>query len=124
MLALVKTPHTEISINGEASEAILEWLRKKFTVEVVAQNDSASDEDGSEAVNVFETDWWKKNEHLLLTGARLKHNMTQEELAEKSGIKQSVISLYESGKRRISLRAAIKLGKALGEKPEMLLPKR
>ena len=124
MLALVKTPHTEISINGEASEAILEWLRKKFTVEVVAQNDSASDEDGREAVNVFETDWWKKNEHLLLTGARLKHNMTQEELAEKSGIKQSVISLYESGKRRISLRAAIKLGKALGEKPEMLLPKR
>jgi len=125
MLALVKMPHTEISIHGEAAEAILDYLRKKFPVEIIvpAANSGTAD-DENETVNIFETDWWKENEYLLLTGARLKHDMTQEALAEKSGIKQSVISQYESGKRKITLRAAIKLGKALGEKPEMLLPRK
>lgn len=118
MLAVVKTPHTEISIHGENAEDILNWLRKKFPVEVVS--DAADHENDSVPVNA--TEWWQTMKHQLLAGARLKHGMSQEELAKKSGICQSVISQYESGRRRITMRAAVKLGKALGEKPEKFLP--
>ena len=118
MLAVVKTPHTEISIHGENAEAILNWIRKKFPVEVVG---SAAVADDEELIPVNETEWWETMKHQLLAGARLKHGMSQEELAEKSGIAQSVISQYESGRRKITMRAAIKLGKALGEAPEKLM---
>ncbi len=57
----------------------------------------------------------------MLAGYRHKHGVSQEELAEKSGITQSVISAYESGKRKITMRAAIKLGRALGEAPEKFI---
>lgn len=119
MLAVVKTPHTEISIHGENAEAILNWIRKKFPVEVVAAHVAAADDE--ELIPVNETEWWQTMKHQLLAGARLKHGMSQEMLAEKSGIAQSVISQYESGKRKITMRAAIKLGRALGEAPEKLM---
>ena len=72
-----------------------------------------------ESVNVFETDFWKETTPgMLLAGYRLKHEMTQEQLAEKSGIHHVVISAYENGKRKLSRKAAVKLAKALNEDPE------
>lgn len=120
MLAVVKAPHTEISIHGENAEAILNWIRKKFPVEVVAAP-AAVEDDGEELVNIFDTDWYRENKYLKLMGYRLTHEMSQAELAEKSGIAQSVISQYESGRRKLTMRAAIKLGKALGEDPQKLM---
>jgi len=72
-----------------------------------------------ESVNVFETDFWKETTPgMLLAGYRLKHEMTQEQLAEKSGINHVVISAYENGKRKLSRKATVKLAKALDEDPE------
>lgn len=120
MLAVVKAPHTELSIQGENAEAILNWIRRKFPVEVVVPA-VPREEDGEETVNVFETDWYRENRHLKLMGYRLTHGMSQKKLAEKSGIAQSLISQYENGRRKLTLRAAIKLGRALGEAPETLM---
>lgn len=114
MLAVVRTPHTEISLSGCGTSEILELLKSRYPVEVI---DVSTPDDGDESVDLFETDFWHENKHLVLAGYRLKHDMNQEELAKKSGISQSVISQYESGKRRITMRTAIKLGKALGENP-------
>ena len=76
-------------------------------------------DDDDESINVFETDFWKETTPgMLLAGYRLKHEMTQEQLAEKSGIHHVVISAYENGKRKLSRKAAVKLAKALDEDPE------
>lgn len=118
MLAVVRTPHTEISLSGSGTSEILELLRSRFPVEIL---DVPPPDDADESVDLFETDFWHENKHHVLAGYRLKHDMSQEELAKKSGISQSVISQYESGKRKITMRAAVKLGKALGEAPEKLI---
>lgn len=39
MLAVVKTPHTEISINGDGAAKILEYLKQKFPVEILTADD-------------------------------------------------------------------------------------
>ena len=77
-------------------------------------------DDADESINVFETDFWKETTPgMLLAGYRLKHEMTQEQLAEKSGIHQVVISAYETGRRKLTRRAAIKLAQAMDEDPEV-----
>ena len=118
MLAVVKEPHIELALNGIPADVLvlLEYISSHFAVEILSnQEDSAADDE--ELVNIEETDWWKANAtpgHVL-AGYRLKHDMTQEQLAEKSGIHHVVISAYENDRRKISRRAAIRLARALGE---------
>ncbi len=50
---------------------------------------------------------------IRLRGARLKEDITQKELSERTGIPQGHISDMESGKRVIGLEVAKKLGDAL-----------
>ena len=70
-------------------------------------------------MQVEQTSWWRKMEKNragnLLAGARIKHRLTQTELARRSGVPQSHISAMENGRLKVSLAAAEKLGKALGE---------
>lgn len=122
MLAVVRTPRTEISLHGAGTSQVLEFLRKQFTVEILDVDTSRVEDDGDELVEIESTDWWKKNKHRVLAGARHKINMTQKELAERSGMRQTVISEYESGKRPMTLRAATKLAAALNTTPEHLMP--
>ena len=119
MLAVVKTPHTEISINGDGAASILEYLKKQFSVEILC-----ADEDDERLVNVRDTDYWKTQvtPGSLLMGFRLKHDLTQSDLAERSGISQVMISDYETGKRELTMKAATKFGTALGETPEKFFP--
>ncbi len=49
-----------------------------------------------------------------LIGARLAANLTQKELAEKMGTKQSAIARLESGNQAPNLDTLLKLTKALG----------
>ena len=121
MLAVVKTPLTEISMNGEGSEQILEWLRQKYAVEVFAVNPIQKVGGDDEAVNINDTEWWAKMRKLLLAGFRLKAGLTQKQLAKLSGIRQTVISEYENGKRPLTMAAALKLAPPLSVKPEALL---
>ena len=100
MLAVVKKPRTELSIQGDRPGEIVDWLRKKYDVTVLA----ADEEDAT--VPVEGTEFWKEMEKNrvgnLLAGARLKAGLTQAELADKLEIRQNMVSDYERGRRAVS----------------------
>jgi len=118
MLALVKKPHIEISIQGAHAGELLAWIRKKYDLAVLA-------EDSVDAlVSIESTDFWKHMEKNrignLLTGARLKAGLTQAQLASEIGIRQNMISDYEHGRRTYSDAMARRLGTVLKVKEEHL----
>jgi ribosome-binding protein aMBF1 (putative translation factor) len=118
MLALVKTPHIEISLHGEHVAELLDWIKKKFDVTVLAE------EPEEEFVSIESTDYWGEMEKNrvgnLLAGARLKAGLTQAELAEKLGIRQNMVSDYERGRRTYSDTMARRLSETLKIKEEHL----
>ena len=107
MLALVKKPHIELSIQGEQVEELVAWIRKKYEVSIL------STENGEDSVRVEETEFWRQMEKNrvgnLLAGARLKAGLTQGQLAKKLGIRQNMVSDYERGRRRLSPAMATRL---------------
>jgi len=117
MLALVKKPHIEISLQGEHVDELIEWIRKKFEVNILTS-------DNSESIAIEETDFWKEMQSNrignLLSGARLKANLSQVQLAEKLGIRQNMISDYERGKRRLSPAMAKRIAKILNIKVDRI----
>ena len=120
MLAIIKELRIELGLIGESDgiTEFLELIRSRYTVEILTGQDVADDDEEYE--NAFETDFWKEiTPGDLLAGTRLKHELTQEQLAEKSGIHQVVISAYETGRRKLTRRAAIKLAQAMDENPEV-----
>ncbi len=54
-----------------------------------------------------------KQAGMVLRGARFRENMSQKELAERSGISQENISRIENGKRSVGEKVAKKLAKPL-----------
>ena len=116
MLAVVKKPHIELSINGEGANDALAWLAKKFDIAVLSNED--------ESIPVEETDFWQEmNANRignLLHAARLKHRLTQKQLAVKSGIKQNMVSDYEKGRRRLTKQMAAKFAEILEINPARL----
>ena len=116
MLALVKKPHIEISLHGEQVAELVDWIRKRFDVTVLAE----APED--EFVSVESTEYWKEMEKNrvgnLLVGARLKAGLTQAQLADKLGIQQNMVSDYERGRRTYSDAMAKRLSQALQVKEE------
>ena len=117
MLAVVKKPRIELSIQGENPGELIDWISKKFEVSILTNANSDS-------IPIEDTDFWKEMQSNrvgnLLAGARLKAGMTQKELAGKLDIRQNMISDYERGKRRISRSMAKRLAKYLGIKVERL----
>ncbi len=111
MLALVKKPHIELSIQGEHIEELISWIREKYDVTVLTNTPS------DESISIEETDFWKEMQSNrvgnLLAAARLKAGLTQKELADATGIRQSMISEYERGKRRLTKDMGKKLSSAL-----------
>ena len=57
----------------------------------------------------------------LLEGARLKAGMSQKQLAAAAKIRQTMVSEFETGKRRITAQMAGRLAEALHIKPERLM---
>lgn len=118
MLALVKKPHIELSIQGEHASELVDWIRKKYDVSVLTA------EPEEVWVSIESTDYWKEMERNrvgnLLAGARLKAGLTQAQLAEKLGIRQNMISDYERGRRSYSDAMAKRLSKTLKVKEERL----
>jgi len=117
MLAVVKKPRIEISLQGENVEDLIEWIRKKFEVSILTS-------ERSDSVPIEETDFWKEMQSNrvgnLLTGARLKAGFTQAQIATKLGVRQNMISDYERGKRRLSPSMAERLAKILNLKVNRL----
>jgi ribosome-binding protein aMBF1 (putative translation factor) len=118
MLALVKKPRIEISIQGENVDELIEWIKKKFEVRILTS-------DKSDSISIEETDFWKEMQSNrignLLSAARLKANLSQSQLADKLGIRQNMISDYERGKRRLSQTMAKRIAEILHFKAERLL---
>jgi ribosome-binding protein aMBF1 (putative translation factor) len=117
MLAVVKKPYIELSIQGENTAEFIAWISKKFELSILST-------DKSDSVSIEETDFWKEMQSNrignLLEGARLKAGLTQAELAEKLNVRQNMISDYERGKRRVSKSMAERLAKALSIKADRL----
>lgn len=61
---------------------------------------------------------------MYLKELRIKKNMTQKDLATRSGVDQSTISAIEGGERmkRPSWEIVARLSRALGVRPEKLFP--
>ena len=118
MLAVVKKPHIEISLQGERVDELIEWIRKKFDVKILTS-------ENAESVAIEATDFWKEMQSNrvgnLLSGARLKAGLSQAQLAEKLGIRQNMISDYERGKRRLSPAMAKRIAKILNIKIDRIL---
>ena len=89
MLLVIKSPYTEIALNGEGGSEVFDCLKKHFDLEVVS---------GGEAMP-------------------LPPETPGERLA------QAAISDYENGKRKLTRKAAGKLGKALEEPVKRFFPK-
>jgi len=117
MLARVKKPRIEISLQGENVEELIEWIRKKYDVNIIT-----SDQD--ESIAIEETDFWQEMQSNrignLLSAARLKANLSQSQLAEKLGIRQNMISDYERGKRRLTPEMAKRIAQTLEIKIERI----
>ena len=117
MLAVVKKPRIELSIQGENTDELIDWISKKFEVSILT-------DDKSDSIPIEDTDFWKEMQSNrvgnLLAGARLKAGMTQKELAKKLGIRQNMISDYERGKRRVSQLMAKRLATTLNIKTDRL----
>ncbi len=110
MLAVVKTPHTKIRIEGRISSNILSVLRKEYGPKLHLEQDN------SESVNYFETDFAKKMDKLSSPADCVKiyrqnKGWTQGELGEKVGVSKNYISDWENGHREISKEKAKSLSK-------------
>ena len=111
MLAVVKKPRIEIALSGEDPVELVNWIRRKFEVNILTPWCATS-------VPVEGTDFWRDmNQNRagnLLAGARLKAEMTQVALAEKTGIRQNMVSEYENGKRALTPAMVRRFSQVLG----------
>ena len=117
MLALVKKPRIEISLQGENVDELIEWISKKYEVNILVS-------DPDESIAIEETDFWIEMQSnrigSLLSAARLKANLSQSQLAEELGIRQNMISDYERGKRRLTPDMANRIAETLNIKVERI----
>lgn len=110
MLAVVKTPHIEIKIEGRISKKLLNILKEEYgsDVQLVPQEED-------EKIDVFETDWYKSTKAKLTPGKNLRiyrqnKGMTQQAMGEiLGGIPRQHVSNMEKGTRAISKKVALKL---------------
>jgi len=121
MLAVVQKPYIELSINGEGAKEAVEWLARKFRMQVISDKNSGVEN----TVSIEETAFYREMEvnriGNLLEGARLKAGMSQKQLAAAANIRQTMVSEFETGKRRITATMARRLAEALHIKPERLM---
>ncbi len=117
MLALVKKPLIEISLQGENVDELVEWISKKYEINILTSCKTDS-------IAIEETDFWKEMQSNrvgnLLSAARLKANLSQSQLAEKLDLRQNMISDYERGKRKLSTDMAKRIAKILDIKIERI----
>ena len=113
MQALVKTPRTDIRIQGDIPNRVLDVLRREYGGKLKIY------EGDDEYVEVTETDWYKEIKTQTTPGDAMRvyrenHNLTQAQLGEKLGnVPRQIISNMERGKRTISLATAKKLAAIL-----------
>lgn len=107
MLAVVKTPHTSLRIEGDIPKPVLTVLREQFGNKLVVKESA-----GDALVDVFETDWYKTRKKSMTPGKYLRiyrenAGLTQEEVGQKlDGLSRRYVSDLETGHRAISKNVA------------------
>jgi DNA-binding XRE family transcriptional regulator len=110
MLAVVKTPHISVKIQGRIPPKLIDVLRDEYgeRVHLVKEADD-------ELVDVFKTDWYKRAKARLTPGKNLRIyrqnlKMTQAALGKQlGGIPKQFVSNMENDIRPISKKMALKL---------------
>ena len=112
MLAVVKTPHIRIHIQGRIPTRLMTALKKEYGRGVKLIEEV---EDNDELVDVFKTDWYRRTKARLTPGKSLRiyrqnAKMTQGELGKRlGGLPKQFVSNMENGIRPISKNMALKL---------------
>jgi DNA-binding XRE family transcriptional regulator len=113
MLAVVKTPHIKIHIEGTIPPCLITLLKKEYGKSVRLVGDADTDE---EFIDVFQTDWFRRTKARLTPGKNLRiyrqnSNLTQSQLGKLIAMPKQYISNMENGIRPISKKMAITLAK-------------
>jgi len=112
MLAVVKTPLTDIRIKGRIPNRLLDLLAAEY-----GKNLQLTGEADEELVDVFQTEWYRSTKKGMTPGTYLKiyrenKEMTQAQLgAALGGLPRQHISNMEHDLRPISKKNALKLAR-------------
>jgi DNA-binding XRE family transcriptional regulator len=113
---ILTVPVEEISVVTEVIAGVFRLAGHEIITPVVHEKEFADDKLYSVS-EVFPDITPAK----VLRGFRLSRELDQTELAEKLGIKQSRLSEMETGKRPISRKMAVKLGKVFEMPPKTFI---
>ena len=121
MLAVVKTPHINVRIEGEVSPRLLRLLKTEYGQEL-----KLLEGDEKETVDFFKTNFYKTVKKNLTPGTYVKIyrdnlSMTQEQLGAKVGVSKSFVCDVEHNRRAISKEIAKKLSKLFKISPSHLI---
>ena len=114
MQVAVKTPRIELKMKGDIPERVILFLEEEYGVSLRPTAD-----DGEEAANALETDWYKRTMAAMTPGKALRiyrenAGLTQAALGERmGGIPRQHISNMENGRRPIGKENAKRLAAAL-----------
>jgi DNA-binding XRE family transcriptional regulator len=111
MLAVVKTPHIKIRIEGKIPPRLITVLKKEYGKGVRLVDDTETDD---ELIDVFQTDWYRRTKARLTPGKNLRiyrqnAKMTQVQMGKLIGQPKQYVSNLENDIRPISKNMAIKL---------------
>jgi DNA-binding XRE family transcriptional regulator len=115
MLAVVKNPPIEFSVQGEIPEKYLKLLKKDFGPALSLFEDE-------ETLPVTEMDWYREMRKKETPGGALcfyrkLHHMTQDELASRLGVTKQKISNMEHNAKPISRKTAHQLSETFKVSP-------
>jgi DNA-binding XRE family transcriptional regulator len=115
MLAVVKTPHTNIRIKGFIPKAVLTVLKGEFGRALKIKRGNS----GEELVDIFETEAYKSFKKRVTPGDYIKTyrenlSLTQAALGEEVGRSRAYICDLEKNRRPVSKEMAKKLAKVFG----------
>ncbi|MBF0433328.1 MAG: helix-turn-helix transcriptional regulator [Fibrobacteria bacterium] len=115
MLAVVKTPHTDIKIKGFVSNKVLAVLKGEFGKALKIKREKSDEE----LVDLFETNLYKSFKKRITPGDYVKTyrenlELTQAALGERVDMTRAYICDLEKNRRPISKEMAKKLAKIFG----------
>jgi len=102
MLAVVKTPHIDVRIEGEVPPRLLRLLKTEYGSVL-----KLTEDDDNESVDFFKTDIYREMKKKMTPGTyvriyRENYGMTQEQLGANVGASKSFICDIEHDRRAIS----------------------